>query len=56
MEAQHLKTLLMKKNILIRDCSNYPGLNNFFVRIAVKSEAENQILLREIKTIFEARR
>lgn len=51
-EANHLKRLLMKKNILIRDCSNYPGLTHFFVRVAVKSEAENHILLNEIESLF----
>ncbi|MDE6213801.1 MAG: aminotransferase class I/II-fold pyridoxal phosphate-dependent enzyme [Lachnospiraceae bacterium] len=37
---------LLKKGILIRDCSNFRGLHQGFYRIAVRSRKENKILLR----------
>ena len=46
-----LQKKLLKKNILIRDCSNIRGLDNYFIRIAVKTRRENQKLLRALKEI-----
>ena len=39
---------LLKKGILIRDCSNFRGLGKGFYRIAVKSRKENKILLENL--------
>ncbi len=39
---------LLKKGILIRDCSNFRGLGKGFYRIAVKSRKENEILLKNL--------
>lgn len=45
--------LLKKKNILIRDCSNYEGLSKGFYRVAVKNEAENEKLLEALSEIYK---
>lgn len=37
------------KGILVRDCSNYPGLSDYFVRVAVRSIKENQLLVQALK-------
>ncbi|MDE7176557.1 MAG: aminotransferase class I/II-fold pyridoxal phosphate-dependent enzyme [Lachnospiraceae bacterium] len=42
---------LLKRGILIRDCSNFKGLGKGFYRIAVKSREENELLLRELETL-----
>lgn len=42
---------LLKKHILIRDCSNFRGLSKGYYRIAVKNRAENEILLKAIGEI-----
>lgn len=47
-----LKNLLIEKDILIRDCSNYKGLNNKYFRIAVKKRSENKKLIKELKNIL----
>ena len=44
--------LLIKKNILIRDCSNFNGLKKGFYRIAVKSHEENLILTDTMKEVL----
>lgn len=41
----------VEKGILIRDCSNYPGLEAGYFRIAVKSHEDNKRLLRVLKKI-----
>ena len=39
---------LRKKGILVRDCSNFEGLDASYIRIAVRSRAENDVLLKEL--------
>ncbi|NQU95012.1 MAG: threonine-phosphate decarboxylase [Candidatus Omnitrophica bacterium] len=36
-----LQKRLLKKGVLVRDCANFRGLNNKFIRIAVRSRKEN---------------
>ena len=43
----------LAKEILIRDCSNYPGLTGGFYRIAVKKHEENVKLIKALKEITE---
>lgn len=42
---------LLKEGILIRDCSNFEGLEKGFYRIAVRTRKENQVLLDAIRRI-----
>ena len=37
--------MLLRRRIAVRDCSNYPGLDERFVRVAVRSAADNARLL-----------
>jgi len=46
--APHLCEKLAKRAILIRDCSNYRGLDNNFIRIAVKKREHNLKLLEQL--------
>ena len=39
---------LLKRGILIRDCSNFRGLGKGFYRIAVKNRNQNKILLENL--------
>lgn len=41
---------LREKNILVRDCANFPGLDDSYVRVAVKSERHNISLLKELSS------
>ncbi len=48
--ALELKNYLISHfGILIRDASNFRGLNNSFIRIATLSEAKNQLLIDALK-------
>ena len=43
---------LLKKSILIRDCSNYRGLQKGDVRIAVRTHADNAALIAAIREVL----
>ena len=43
---------LLKKNILIRDCSNFSGLKKCFYRIAVKKHEDNVTLINAVKEVL----
>ena len=47
---------LLKKGILIRDCSNYRGLKRGYYRVAVKKRKENEELLRALDEVLEEER
>ncbi|MDE1766317.1 MAG: threonine-phosphate decarboxylase [Thaumarchaeota archaeon] len=49
--SKQLQKKLLKKNILIRDCSSFKGLNDKFIRVAVRTHGENQKLVRELGKI-----
>ena len=49
--SKTLQKKLLKKNILIRDCSTFCGLNENYVRIAIKNRKENQILIKALGEI-----
>ncbi len=50
--AAELATRLLDKRILIRDCGNYPGLDNSFIRLAVRTESENKRLISALQEIY----
>ncbi|MDO4870206.1 MAG: histidinol-phosphate transaminase [Bacillota bacterium] len=48
-----LAETLRTKGILIRDCSNYPGLEPGWFRIAVKTEKDNRKLVEAMKEVLQ---
>lgn len=46
-----LQKKLLKKKILIRDCQSFRGLNNHYIRVAVKSHKDNIKLIKELEAI-----
>lgn len=43
---------MLRRGILLRDCSNYVGLRRGFVRIAVRTKEENDALLRALREVL----
>ncbi|HVG01861.1 MAG TPA: aminotransferase class I/II-fold pyridoxal phosphate-dependent enzyme, partial [Nitrospira sp.] len=43
---------LRLQGILIRDCSEVPGLNDRSVRVAVRTRSENERLMRALKAVI----
>lgn len=48
-----LKKKMLKKNIIIRQCDNYRGLDEHYYRIAVRTRTQNEILVNALKEIGE---
>ncbi|MBS6196245.1 MAG: threonine-phosphate decarboxylase [Clostridiales bacterium] len=44
---------LIKEQVMIRDCSNYPGLTQGYFRIAVRTHEENLKLLEALRKVRE---
>lgn len=52
-KADEVKMSLFKEgNILIRDASNFIGLDDSYIRVAIKSHKENEILIKYLKKIL----
>jgi threonine-phosphate decarboxylase len=49
--AQKIISSLRNRGMIIRDCSNFMGLDSSYMRIAVKSNKENMKLLKELAYI-----
>ena len=50
-DSTKLQTKLLKNKILIRDCKNFRGLDNHYIRIAVKSHKDNVKLVKALEKI-----
>ena len=46
-----LQKKLLKKNILVRDCSTFCGLDENYIRIAVKNRVQNKLLVKALGEI-----
>lgn len=52
-EANSLKLELFEKyNILIRDASNFIGLDRSYIRVAIKSHNDNKVLIESLRKIL----
>jgi len=52
--AAELKSKMLKQGILIRDCTSFNGLDEFYIRVAVKTHNENERMLSSFKRILKA--
>jgi threonine-phosphate decarboxylase len=43
---------LLNRGILVRDCSNFSGLNEHYIRIGLKTRGKNETLLRAISEVL----
>ncbi|TBR22417.1 MAG: threonine-phosphate decarboxylase [Candidatus Nitrosotenuis sp.] len=50
-KSKTLQNNLLKKNILIRDCSTFRGLDDSYIRIAIKTHKENTKLLAALEEL-----
>jgi len=48
-DSTKLQKKLLKKKILIRDCKNFRGLNNHYIRVAIKSHKDNLKLVSALR-------
>lgn len=52
LSSSRLQRCLIKRGLLIRDCSNFRGLNNKYIRVAVRSRKENLRLISELENLI----
>jgi threonine-phosphate decarboxylase len=50
-KSSQIQNRLLKRNILIRDCSTFHGLNDNFIRIAVRTRKENLKLIEALREL-----
>jgi threonine-phosphate decarboxylase len=51
--ATELKNSMLKKGLLIRDCTSFKGLDEYYIRVAVKTHDENLRLIEAFKRIIK---
>lgn len=51
--AQKILSELRQRKILLRSCANFAGLDEFFLRTAIRSRNENILLLNALEKILE---
>ncbi len=49
--SKQLKKKLLKKKILVRDCGSFKGLDDTFLRVAIRTHNENQKLVNELNKL-----
>ena len=53
--AGEVSRKLKKRGVLVRDCTEFKGLGNHYLRIAVKSHRENAVLMKELAVVLNNR-
>jgi len=53
-DSQLLTDRLGRRGLLVRDCSSFPGLDNRYVRIAVRTWWQNRRLLKALREILHS--
>jgi threonine-phosphate decarboxylase len=52
--AADMKHKMLQQGILIRDCTSFKGLDEFYVRVSVKTRKENERLIEALKRTIKA--
>ena len=52
--AAQLKEKMLREGVLIRDCSSFSGVDEYYVRVAVKTRRENEKLVEAFKKFVGA--
>ncbi|EGT5620409.1 aminotransferase, partial [Clostridium perfringens] len=50
--ATELYNKLLEKGLIIRNCSSFEGLNEYFFRICVLKPEDNKLLIENLKNLF----
>lgn len=49
--SRQVRAALIERGLLVRDCSNYPGLHDHVLRFAVRTARENANLVRRLRDV-----
>jgi threonine-phosphate decarboxylase len=53
LKAKELKSKLLNFGILIRDCDSFKGLDEYYIRVAIRTRNENEYLIEALKKVIE---
>jgi threonine-phosphate decarboxylase len=53
--AAQLREKMLRSGVLIRDCSSFAGLDEYYVRVAIKTRLENEKMLSTLKDALTKR-
>jgi threonine-phosphate decarboxylase len=53
MTASVLRESLISKKIIIRDCTSFDGLDEYYFRVCILKPAQNRFLIESLKEIFD---
>ncbi len=51
-DVQMLVDRLGERGLLVRDCSTFPGLDNRYIRVAVRTRSENKRLIKTLRELL----
>ncbi len=51
--APQFRESMIKQGVLIRDCSSFAGLDNFYIRVAVRTRKDNERLLKAFRKALQ---
>jgi threonine-phosphate decarboxylase len=54
LKAKELKHRLLNFGILIRDCDSFKGLDDNYIRVAVRTREENEYLIEALKKVIDS--
>ncbi len=49
--SREIQSRLLRRGIIVRDCSSFRGLGDFFIRVAVKRRKQNETLIKALSEI-----
>lgn len=50
--SHEIQSRLLRRGIIVRDCSSFRGLGDFFIRVAVKRRKQNEALIKALMEII----
>ena len=51
-EASEIREILISKQIIIRDCKSFEGLDEYFFRVCTLNHNQNSLLIKTLESIF----
>ncbi|NWG09452.1 MAG: hypothetical protein HXX80_03965, partial [Nitrososphaerales archaeon] len=54
LKAKELKNKLLNLGILIRDCNSFKGLDEYYIRVAIRTRKENEYLIEALKKVMKS--
>ena len=51
--AAELTSKLMSKGVIVRDCTSFVGLDEYYIRISVETRPKNEKFIEILKEIVE---